>query len=284
MINQFRWKATRKRKKKMKAIETGTILLGLGMVLTAILGFAGVEPKVLSGLKPKIGQTTTTPTVKTLDLPTMGSEIREKKSILKMDVNLNRTIFINGVVGQNVVAQAARLRHLDKVSKAPIYVILDSPGGSVLDGAVFISAMEAAESPVITICHRMCASMAAMILEYGTKRYAFDRSIIMFHQASAGVDGELGKMQSMLKFLSNYIATFEQHVAYRMGISLQDYRARMYNEYWMDSATALKHRAIDSIVSVNLDRGEILDLLQAEDIKKSNNDGNRVKPIKTLTW
>ena len=83
-------------------------------------------------------------------------------------------------------------------SPEPMYVFIDSPGGSVLSGAQIISAIQAAKGPVNTLCVGICASMAAMIHQFGTNRLVLDRSFLMFHPASGGAEGEVDKMYSRL--------------------------------------------------------------------------------------
>lgn len=136
--------------------------------------------------------------------------------------------------------------------RKPLYLLIDSPGGSVIDGAHIISAIQASRVPVYTVCMELCASMAAMILEYGTERYAQDRAIIMFHPASlqALVAGELDKIVSRFTFLQRFINKMDQYVASRAGEPYETFKAKSMREHWIDSEDAKASNLIDAIVRV----------------------------------
>lgn len=137
---------------------------------------------------------------------------------------------------------------------APIYLFLDSPGGSVLDGARVISAIQASKAPVYTVCLQICASMAAMILEYGHERYAVDRSIVMFHPASVGTQyqGELDKLVSRFSFLKRFVDKMDYYTASRSGQTYESFKAKSSRELWIDAEDALNGKYIDKIVRVDL--------------------------------
>lgn len=136
----------------------------------------------------------------------------------------------------------------------PIYLLLDSPGGSVIDGARIISAMQASSRPVYTVCMQICASMAAMILEYGVQRYAVDRALIMFHPASVGVmfQGELDKLVSRYSFLKRFVDKMDAYTAMRSSQTYVEFKSKSTRELWLDSADALTGKYIDSIVRVDV--------------------------------
>lgn len=141
-----------------------------------------------------------------------------------------------------------------KRSSQPIYLLLDSPGGSVLDGRRIITAIKESRNKVYTVCLQLCASMAAMILEYGYERYAVDGSIVMFHPASVMtiVSGELDKIVSRFSFLKLYVDKMDHFVAARSGQTYDQFKAKSMRELWIDAEDALRQNYIDKIVSVDV--------------------------------
>lgn len=137
--------------------------------------------------------------------------------------------------------------------KKPIYLLINSPGGSVIDGAAVLSAMEASSVPVHTVCVSVCASMAAIIHQYGTTRLAVDRSILMFHPASGGFRGEFPSMQSRMNFIGKYVHDLSAYVARRNNLTPEDFEAKADAELWMDARTALQKGFVDALVSPNID-------------------------------
>lgn len=181
------------------------------------------------------------------DLPVLT-----QKTIKKVNLDPSRTIALIGQVGDNALDAASKITELASESSEPIYLVLSGPGGSVLTGGILISAMQASRAPVYTICDVLCASMDSMIHQYGKLRFMTDRSIIMFHPASAGVQGDVDRMHSMVSFLKRFINKMELEVATRQGISFASYKAKTGVELWIDSEDALKENIIDGLVNYHL--------------------------------
>ena len=136
---------------------------------------------------------------------------------------------------------------------APIYLLIHSPGGSVMDGAMVISAMEASKAPVYTVCLGMCASMAAMVFSYGSQRLMVDRAFLMYHPATLGVGyNELDKTVSRVQFIQRYSGKMDAFVAKRAGITIEKYKQLASIELWLDGEDAVNNKFADKLVSVNV--------------------------------
>ncbi len=177
--------------------------------------------------------------------PTVG---KNNKSVTKLDLPKDRTVLIYGEINQNNEQTVQDILALGKSSE-PMYIVLKSPGGSVLDGAMIISAIEAATGPVYTICDTLCASMAALIFEHGTGRYMVDRSFVMFHPASGGAQGEVDKMVSRMTTIQKFIGKMEAYVAQRANITFERYKQLSGVELWIDSEDAVSSGFADALVS-----------------------------------
>jgi len=202
-------------------------------------------------------------------LPTLKSKV-----IKKVNLDSSRTIVLIGQIGENALDAASKITELSSESAAPIYLVLSGPGGSVLTGSILISAMQASRAPVYTICDVLCASMDSMIHQYGKLRFMTDRSIIMFHPASAGVQGDVDRMYSMTAFLKRFINKMELEVATRQGISFEAYKAKTGVELWIDSEDSLKENIIDGIVNYHLEKTMYQFIPQQETEQKKNKQIN----------
>lgn len=175
------------------------------------------------------------------------------KTILKVALNKDRVIYLNEAVSfessQNI---ANSIKRLQASSKEPIWLLIDSPGGSVLDGTTVISEMEASKAPVFTVCTRLCASMAAMIHSYGAKRYNLDRAILMYHPMSAGTQGQVPNMLSQLNSMARFGDKIVANVVNRSKVTKEQYEKLIAYEFWIDSEDALDKGLIDGIVNLNL--------------------------------
>lgn len=101
-----------------------------------------------------------------------------------------RTIAITGPVDGGIIAQANQVYTLAQASKEPIYLVLNSPGGSVYAGVQMLSAMRAARARGVEfrcLSTLMSASMAFQIFAYCDKRYALENTLLLWHpMRSAG--------------------------------------------------------------------------------------------------
>lgn len=106
----------------------------------------------------------------------------------------DRIIMINGPIDDATMDVAvAELLFLNNESKEkPIYLYINSPGGSVVDGLQLIDTMHFISAPVYTIALGMAASMGCAILCAGEKghRYCMSSSQILAHPMSGGTGRE----------------------------------------------------------------------------------------------
>lgn len=245
---------------------TGTLIAVSALALTVVgvkgYSLATKKEAVIAVYETKLQETVTS--VKnvsgknvggvTFTNPEKPAAVKTVKKVKNLEVNLSRLIELYGPISGNAVEASIRLSLMDQQSSKDITIVIDSPGGSVVDGARLISAMQAARSKIRTICLSMCASMGFMIHQYGTERLALDRAILMAHPASGGVRGDVDNMANQLKTIQRYINKMEAEVGARMGLSFETYKAKVAQEYWIDAEDALVEKALDGLVSISIER------------------------------
>jgi ATP-dependent protease ClpP protease subunit len=150
-----------------------------------------------------------------------------------------------------VMVKLSKLALLRGSSNYPIYLVLDSPGGSIMAGDMLVQYLRTLSNVhTITI---FSASMAAGIVEANKGiRYITPSGILMFHRASGSFEGQFnsGELESQLRLWTSIVNIMEQANADRLGITLQDYKARIVNEWWMLGQEAVQNKAMDFVVSV----------------------------------
>lgn len=145
---------------------------------------------------------------------------------------------------------------IDKVvarrgADSPIYLYINSPGGSVYDGLKFIRFAKTIRN-LHTITD-FAASMAAAIVEsLPGKRYAMEASVFMFHRASGTFSGqfESGEAEKQLELWKKIVRKSEQVQADRIGITLADYKEKVRDEWWIYSDDAITEKVADEMVVV----------------------------------
>lgn len=176
-----------------------------------------------------------------------------EKNVMKVTVDQSRVLYLLGVVDfPNMQILSNEIKRLSAKSNDPIWLLIDSPGGSVLDGATLISQIEASSAPVYTVCTRLCASMAAMIHSYGAKKYSTDRSILMYHPASGGAQGQVNNMLSQLTTLTRYLDKMVANVIGRSSLSKDEYDKLVPFELWIDSDDSVTKGLSEAVINLNV--------------------------------
>lgn len=98
--------------------------------------------------------------------------------------NKDRTIYLVGEVGANALELAAQVQSLAETSRAPIDIVINSPGGSVQAGLQLISSINMAQARGIRfrcIVPVLAASMGFQVLAHCDERYSLKYSMLLFH-------------------------------------------------------------------------------------------------------
>lgn len=168
----------------------------------------------------------------------------------------DRTISLNGVItGKTADSMADRIAYFNnRDAEAPIFIVIDDcPGGSVMAGYKILKAMHGSKAPVYTVVKSMAASMAACITTLSKKSFAYPNAIILHHQLSVGVMGNLTQHRENVAELEEWWKRLADPVAAKMGITRDEFIKRMYAESstgdWNEFADdAQKLKWVDVIV------------------------------------
>lgn len=242
------------------------------LVLTLVLSvltIAAFSYHLADNNLQKSSQTIVKSTTEEIATPQTTELVKNIKVIKNLNLHSDRTVFLFGAVNDNTTPLANEIDRMNSNDEnEPIILLINSPGGSVITGATLVNKLETSKAPIYTVCYQLCASMAAIIHQYGKKRYALDRSILMFHRARTGAQGYVEEINSLMKTLTRYIDKFTIHIALRVKITPEDFRRRMADEYWIDSEDAIKENFVDGLVNLNLEDAKLHTDL-ADNIKAS---------------
>ena len=157
---------------------------------------------------------------------------------------------VNDGIANSLVAQMLYLDSDD--SSKPIYLYINSPGGSVTAGLAIYDTIQYVKSDVVTICVGLAASMGAFLLAAGTKgkRVALPHSRIMIHQPLGGtsqrqasdIEIEAREILRMKDMLNHSLATM-------CGQSLEKVAKDTDRDYFLSAAEAKDYGLIDRVIS-----------------------------------
>jgi ATP-dependent Clp protease protease subunit len=165
----------------------------------------------------------------------------------------DRIIMISGEVNEAMASVVvSQLLYLQSESKeSPIYMYINSPGGSVVDGLAIVDTMNLISCPVYTYCIGQCASMGSIFLVSGEKghRYALPNSRIMIHQVSGGSQGTYEDMKRSINEAGRLNELLAGILANGTEKSLNEVKKDMDRDYFMSADEAMKYGIVDKVIS-----------------------------------
>lgn len=144
---------------------------------------------------------------------------------------------------------------LSVAESGPILVFVDSPGGDVLAGIRVVEAVRAAKAarPGLRVsCYvQSAASMAFYFVQLACdERVIGQTSIMMQHQASLGMQGKWGEVQSRTFLVTQIMAWLDREISVRLGLTVEQYHQTIVNDWWLVGQTAINSKAADRLGSV----------------------------------
>lgn len=204
---------------------------------------------------------TTAPTQTTAAPTPTNSESGTTLAVLKVAASAEQIILLNAEVSEESVDIIIQQLNGTAAGRK-VYLIITSPGGSVIAGAKLIAYMRSSAVQVDTVCTELCASMAFHIFEAGKKRYMTDKSFLMGHSASGGAQGTLPNMLSMLQALNLLVERMDASIAKRAGIPIEKFQVMMLRNLWIESVDAVNTGLADGIIHLTYKAspGELFDV------------------------
>jgi ATP-dependent protease ClpP protease subunit len=77
------------------------------------------------------------------------------------------------------------------------------------------------------------------------KRVVSEVSILMQHQASAGMSGKWGELESRVQLIRQIIDLLDRKIAARLRLTVPAYRDLIVNDWWLVGRAAIRARAAD---------------------------------------
>lgn len=132
----------------------------------------------------------------------------------------------------------------------PIYLYINSPGGSVTAGMAIYDTMQYIEPEVVTVAVGMAASMGQMLLTAGApgKRYATPHTRILMHQPSGGVGGTASDIRINADLILQMKRQLAEITAERTGKTVEQVTKDSDRDHWYTAQEALEYGFIDHIV------------------------------------
>ena len=129
---------------------------------------------------------------------------------------------------------------------------INSPGGVVTSGMVIYDTMRMMQSPVVTICMGLAASMGSILLSGGVKgkRLIYPHGEVMIHQPSIGgyFQATSADIEIHAKQMQRTKEISAQILADNTGKTYERILKDFDRDYWMDAKEAVEYGIVDTIV------------------------------------
>jgi len=166
-----------------------------------------------------------------------------------------RIIFLGQDINDEIANQIIGVMlYLDsESSEKPIYLYINSPGGSVIAGLALFDTMNHVKAPVVTINIGLAASMASFLLAAGKKgsRMALPNSRVMIHQPMGGAQGQAEDIKveasQIMRIRDNLVRMYAQ----MSGQTQEQVTLDLDRDNFMSAEEALEYGLIDKIIEVN---------------------------------
>lgn len=181
---------------------------------------------------------------------TLIDGIDTSTDIISYNLIKNRIIFINGEITSEVALSTInQLKFLNDKSNMDVYLVINSPGGSVYDGLLIYDYINRMECDINTIASGLAASMGAFLLACGTKgkRYATISSEIMIHQPLGGVQGQATDISLLADHMHKVKMKLAEIMAKHCNKKIENVIFDMERDFWMTAEEAKKYGLIDHV-------------------------------------
>lgn len=141
----------------------------------------------------------------------------------------------------------AQLLYLDSVSDDDITILVNTPGGSVMDGLSIYDTMNYINSDVSTITVGMAASMGSIIASSGTKgkRFILPHSRFLLHQPLGGCKGQASDIEIEYKEIQKMKDELYKILSENTGQEYDKIYKDADRDFWLTADESVEYGLVD---------------------------------------
>ena len=167
---------------------------------------------------------------------------------------MKRRVFLSGEINSKLADSiASQLLYLQEESDEPIYIYINSGGGSVNAGLYIYDVIQSLTVPVYMYCTGMAASMAAVLLAGGQpgRRFILPHSKTMIHEPllADGVGGSATSIQNISQSILETRRITNGIIAKHTGKTTEEVDAATSFDNYMNAEKSVEFGLCDKIVS-----------------------------------
>lgn len=176
-----------------------------------------------------------------------------------LEIVNNRIYFYSEISREHILTLNKALREksseyirqqiiLDLEQIIPIYLHINSYGGSVVSGLSGMDNILLSKSPIYTIVDGVSASAATLLSLVGKKRFITKNSVMLIHQISSMHWGKYNELKDEMENTEMFMSKLKEIYGKYTKIPLEKLDEILKHDLYFDAETCLKYKMVDKII------------------------------------
>lgn len=182
-----------------------------------------------------------------------------KKDLPILEIELNRIYFYSEIERENILRLNKELRKMDNShlsdkqilgidNLAPIFLHVNSFGGSIFSGFSGMDNILQCKSPIVTVVDGICASAATFLSVVGKKRLILEHSFMLIHQVYSSFWGKYDEFKDEAKNLDKFMGLIKNVYLNYTKLPEAKLNEILKHDLFFDSKQCIKYGLADEII------------------------------------
>jgi ATP-dependent Clp protease protease subunit len=136
----------------------------------------------------------------------------------------------------------------DDVGPTPIWLHVNSMGGSLFDGLAVADMISKVPTPVYTIVEGAACSAASLIAMSGHRRFISKNAVMLIHQFTSIMWGSYEQFKDDMKLQDMMISQLREFYVNRSKLDMATVTEMLKHDSWFSSAECLTNGFVDEII------------------------------------
>ena len=187
----------------------------------------------------------------------MAMTLSKKSSDTKIEKDNNHIYFHSEVDRESIFELIMLIKEAEEesiltsfklnIEEVPIYLHINSFGGSIFAAFGAIDVIKACRVPVYTIIEGSTASAGTLISIVGKKRFIRPSAYMLIHQLSSGCWGKMSEIEDEFKNLTELMEKITEIYKEHANIPKKELNELLKHDLWLNSDKCIKYGLADEI-------------------------------------
>ena len=169
----------------------------------------------------------------------------------------HRVLWINDEVNDDLTYEMTHYilkwnrddKDIPEIDRKPIYILFDSPGGSIDAQAAICSMIELSKTPIIGVAIGLVASAASLIYLSCHVRLALKSSYFILHKGSATLNGDFENIMNSIDDYKKEVEKMVNFIIDRSSFTKEEVEEHINKDWYVRAPEALEKGMVDQIIT-----------------------------------